>query len=79
MTRRILTPLKELLSLCTSPGFLIQKRHDKLLDFDNAQYKLDKNKDAAKNRIVSNNISFQNVWIFYSMIFFLILYFHHGH
>ena len=38
--------------MITSPGRLIQKRTDKLLDFSSASQRAEKNRDATKNRLV---------------------------
>ena len=46
-------PLQQLLDAFHSPGRLIQKRTDKLLDYSASSQKAEKNKDASKNRIVS--------------------------
>lgn len=51
--QRVVLPTKELLGLCEVPDRLILKRNDKLLDYDNAQYKLDRNRDPTRTRIVS--------------------------
>lgn len=53
MKQRIILPTRQLLCMCEVPERLIQKRHDKMLDYDNAQYKLDKTKDPTRTRIVS--------------------------
>lgn len=47
-------PTKQLVGLCEVPDRLILKRNDKLLDYDNAQYKLDRNRDPTRTRIVSD-------------------------
>jgi hypothetical protein len=46
-------PLQQLLDAFHSPGRLIQKRTDKLLDYSASSQKAEKNKDTSKNRIVS--------------------------
>lgn len=51
--QRVIMPAKQLVILCEVPERLILKRHDKRLDYDNAQYKLDRNRDPAKTRVVS--------------------------
>ncbi|KAK7084422.1 hypothetical protein SK128_028512 [Halocaridina rubra] len=51
VNKRIGLPAKQLVSLCEVPERLIAKRYDKVLDFDNAQYRLDKNKDPTRTRI----------------------------
>lgn len=43
--RRVTTPLISLLELFEGPGKLIEKRNDKLLDYDNCLAKADKNKE----------------------------------
>ncbi|ROT61729.1 putative dynamin-binding protein-like isoform X1 [Penaeus vannamei] len=55
--QRVIQPAKQLVSLCEVPERLIQKRYHKMLDYDNAQYKLDKNKDATKTRILEEELS----------------------
>ncbi|CAL4065674.1 unnamed protein product, partial [Meganyctiphanes norvegica] len=55
--QRILSPLNELVKLCEVPERLIQKRHDKVLDYDNGQYKLDKNRDPTRVRILEEELS----------------------
>ena len=54
MRQRVVLPTKKLVVLCEVPDRLILKRNDKLLDYDNAQYKLDRNRDPTRTRIVSN-------------------------
>ena len=46
-------PLQQLLDAFHSPGRLIQKRTDKLLDYSASSQKAEKNKETSKNRIVS--------------------------
>lgn len=50
-------PTKKLVGLCEVPDRLILKRNDKQLDYDNAQYKLDRNRDPTRTRIVSSHAS----------------------
>ncbi|XP_071537624.1 uncharacterized protein [Panulirus ornatus] len=57
MKQRIILPTKQLLCLCEVPERLIQKRHDKMLDYDNAQYKLDKTRDPTRTRILEEELS----------------------
>jgi len=45
---QVTTPLEELEALFHNPFLLIQKRKDKLLDFDSLQYQLDKSEDSEK-------------------------------
>ncbi|XP_069947710.1 dynamin-binding protein-like isoform X2 [Cherax quadricarinatus] len=54
---RILLPANQLLCFCEVPERLILKRNDKILDYDNAQYKLDKNKDPTRTRILEEELS----------------------
>jgi hypothetical protein len=49
--QRVLVPLNTLMELFEGPGILVQKRHDKLLDYDGCCAKSEKNKE---NRLVSN-------------------------
>nr|XP_045603255.1 dynamin-binding protein-like isoform X1 [Procambarus clarkii] len=53
---RILMPAKQLLCLCEVPERLILKRNDKILDYDNAQYKLDRNRDPTRTRILEEEL-----------------------
>lgn len=57
ISKRITYPASQLVSLCEVPERLIVKRYHKLLDFDNAQYKLDRNKDPARTRILEEELS----------------------
>jgi hypothetical protein len=50
---RVVKPLQQLLDAFHSPGRLIQKRTDKLLDYSASSQKAEKNKETSKNRIVS--------------------------
>ena len=50
MEQRVLGPLNTLMELFEGPVILVQKRHDKLLDYDGLFAKAKKNKD---NRVVS--------------------------
>jgi hypothetical protein len=49
--QRVLVPLNTLMELFEGPAILVQKRHDKLLDYDGFYAKAEKNKD---NRTVSD-------------------------
>jgi hypothetical protein len=49
----VVKPLQQLLDAFHSPGRLIQKRTDKLLDYSASSQKAEKNKETSKNRIVS--------------------------
>ncbi|KAB7505438.1 Dynamin-binding protein [Armadillidium nasatum] len=53
---RVINPVKKLLSMCSAPEHLIQKRYDKLLDYDKAQHKLDRNRDPARMRILEEEL-----------------------
>jgi hypothetical protein len=53
----VLVPLNTLMELFEGPAILVQKRHDKLLDYDGCCAKAEKNKDS---RVVS---SFNSVLI----------------
>ncbi|KAK4319618.1 hypothetical protein Pmani_009460 [Petrolisthes manimaculis] len=55
--QRVVMPAKQLVTLCEVPERLILKRHDKRLDYDNAQYKLDRNRDPAKTRVLEEELS----------------------
>lgn len=55
--QRVALPTKELVALCEVPDRLILKRNDKLLDYDNAQYKLDRNRDPTRTRILEEELS----------------------
>ncbi|XP_076037755.1 uncharacterized protein LOC143023129 isoform X2 [Oratosquilla oratoria] len=57
MLTTVIAPLKHLVQYFKAPERLIQKRHDKLLDYDNAQYKLDKNRDPTRTRILEEELS----------------------
>ena len=57
---RVVKPLQQLLDAFHSPGRLIQKRTDKLLDYSASSQKAEKNKDTSKNRIVSLGKGRQN-------------------
>ncbi|XP_068200932.1 dynamin-binding protein-like [Palaemon carinicauda] len=57
VNKRISYPANQLVSLCEVPERLIVKRYHKLLDFDNAQYKLDRNKDPTRTRILEEELS----------------------
>ena len=57
---RVVKPLQQLLDAFHSPGRLIQKRTDKLLDYSASSQKAEKNKDTSKNRIVSLGRGRQN-------------------
>jgi hypothetical protein len=48
--QRVLVPLNTLMELFEGPAILVQKRHDKLLDYDGYYAKGEKNKE---NRQVS--------------------------
>lgn len=50
---RVFDPLDRLLQLFQSPSKLIEKRQDKCLDYDRMLNRAQKNKDADKNRQVS--------------------------
>lgn len=50
MEQRVLVPLNTLVELFEGPAILVQKRHDKLLDYDGCCAKAEKNKE---NRLVS--------------------------
>ncbi|KAG0728510.1 Dynamin-binding protein [Chionoecetes opilio] len=67
--QRVLLPTKELTRLCEVPDRLILKRNDKLLDYDNAQYKLDRNRDPTRTRIVSGGVAF--IYLLYLFIYLL--------
>ncbi|KAG7175114.1 Dynamin-binding protein-like [Homarus americanus] len=54
---RVIMVVKQLLCLCEVPERLIMKRNDKLLDYDNAQYKLDRNRDLTRTRILEEELS----------------------
>lgn len=50
--KNVCVPLNRLLRMFSSPNHLIQKRNDKLLDYDNCSSKLEKCKDTNKLKIV---------------------------
>ncbi|GFT34885.1 dynamin-binding protein [Nephila pilipes] len=53
--RSINSPLKLLLQSFRGPTNLIQKRYDKLLDYESASSKMDKNKDVTKIKMLQDN------------------------
>lgn len=55
--QRVILPTKQLVGLCEVPDRLILKRNDKLLDYDNAQYKVDRNRDPTRTRILEEELS----------------------
>ena len=64
MEQRVLVPLNTLMELFEGPVILVQKRHDKLLDYDGLFAKAEKNKD---NRTVSelNQVLMHKHWFIY--------------
>ena len=50
----VLTPLNTVLELTATTDRLILKREHKMLDYDRAQLRMDKNRDPSRTRIVSN-------------------------
>ena len=48
-------PLNRLLMMMSGPAKVMKKRHDKLLDYDNAQGKVKSTKDAEQLRLVSGS------------------------
>ncbi|GFR28534.1 dynamin-binding protein [Trichonephila clavata] len=53
--RSINSPLKLLLQSFRGPTNLIQKRYDKLLDYESASSKMEKNKDVTKIKMLQDN------------------------
>ena len=53
---QVTTPLEELEALFHNPFVLIQKRKDKLLDFDSLQYQLDKSDDSEKIPLLKEEV-----------------------
>eukprot|EP00092_Neocalanus_flemingeri_P059232 GFUD01070744.1.p1 GENE.GFUD01070744.1~~GFUD01070744.1.p1 ORF type:complete len:905 (+),score=202.84 GFUD01070744.1:37-2751(+) len=56
LEERVVKPLQQLLDAFHSPGRLIQKRTDKLLDYSSASQKAEKNKETSKNRILAEEL-----------------------
>lgn len=56
LENRVVKPLQQLLDTFHSPGRLIQKRTDKLLDYSASSQKADKNKDPTKTRILAEEL-----------------------
>ena len=53
MEGEVITPLNRLLMMFAGPVKVIKKRHDKLLDYDNAQGKVKSIRDAEQLKVVS--------------------------
>jgi predicted DNA-binding antitoxin AbrB/MazE fold protein len=51
MENKVLQPLRKVLELSDGPSRLIQKRNDKLLDYESCLSKTEKNKDIKVNEI----------------------------
>ena len=64
MEQRVCVPLNTLMELFEGPAILVQKRHDKLLDYDGFYTKAEKNKD---NRAVSdcNKVLMHKQWFMF--------------
>jgi len=56
LEERVVKPLQQLLDAFHSPGRLIQKRMDKMLDYSSASQKAEKNRDTSKNRILAEEL-----------------------
>ncbi|KAG8196563.1 hypothetical protein JTE90_003576 [Oedothorax gibbosus] len=55
--RNVNSPIKLLLQSFRGPTNLIQKRYDKLLDFESSQTKVEKNKDVTKIKMIQDNLT----------------------
>ncbi|KAG1660804.1 Dynamin-binding protein [Nymphon striatum] len=57
LDKYVFIPLNQLLKMFTGPNNLIQKRNDKLLDYDNSNSKIDKCKDLNKQKLLKEEQS----------------------
>ncbi|GAB6028758.1 hypothetical protein CHUAL_004575 [Chamberlinius hualienensis] len=54
--KRVIEPLIQLLNMFEGPTNLIEKRNDKLLDYDRASQRLEKNKDSTCNKTLRDEL-----------------------